>query len=154
MALFLPDPQLHSGKRSTMSKAQLCAADFRTSSVRPPTRYTNKLKELMLSDGGTITAPSGKTYRVNGEHLPGKVSDYELDHLINLAIGGHPENPENLWMEPWEKKGRKLAPVGFGAETKDVLENRLRRAVCKGTLGITKAQDEIAADWMTAKALP
>jgi hypothetical protein len=153
-ALFLPDPVLHPGKRSTMTKAQLCDPSFRTAHVRPSTSYTNKLKALMLGDGGTVKAPSGTTYRVTGEHLPGALADYELDHLINLAIGGNPEDPKNLWMEPWERKGRKLASVGYGAETKDVLENRLRRELCRGGIGIQKAQAEIARNWMSAKALP
>lgn len=154
MALFLPDPDLHPGKRSSMTTAQLCDPSFRTGSVRPTTSYTNKVKVLMLGNGGSISAPSGTNYRVKGEHLPGAVGDYELDHLINLAIGGHPEDPKNLWMEPWEKKGRRLAPIGYGAETKDVLENRLRREVCNGTIGITVAQRQISVDWTTAKAVP
>jgi hypothetical protein len=153
LALVVPDPALHPGARNTsVTKGQLCSADYKTSDVRPPTSYTNRLKQLELGDGGTIVGPSGKTYTVTGEHLPGAIADYELDHLISLELGGNPEDPANLWMEPWERKGAHLAAPGQGAESKDVVEGRLHRAVCGlGSLTLSKAQDEIASDWMTAR---
>lgn len=151
--LFLPDPTLHPGTVNvSFTKVQLCAPDFKTSSVRPPTSYTNRLKALEFGNGGPITAPSGKTYIVTGEHLTGSVQDYELDHLISLEIGGDPEDPANLWMEPWERRGSDhLAPAGRGAESKDIIENRLHREVCAGTMSLADAQHEIATDWTTAK---
>jgi hypothetical protein len=150
-ALFLPDPSLHPGVISDLSETTLCSGTFTTKSVRPPVSYTNKLKQLELGDGGPITGPSGTTYQVVGEHLPGAISDYELDHLVSLELGGNPEDPKNLWMEPWERKGLKLAPTGRGAESKDVVENRLHREVCAGTITLGDAQHEIATDWTTAR---
>ena len=152
-AAYLPDRTLHPGAvNTTLPVEQLCAAGFTTSSIRPPVSYTDKLKALELGDGGSITAPSGATYTVVGEHLPGTVADYELDHLIALEIGGNPEDPKNLWMEPWERRGPDhLAAVGQGAESKDVVENRLHREVCAGTVTLPDAQHEIASDWATAK---
>jgi hypothetical protein len=128
----------------------LCASGFTTKSVRPPTSYTNKLKKLEIGDGGPITAPDGTNYQVTGEHLPGTISDYELDHLVSLEIGGNPVDPKNLWLEPWERRGARFLTAGEGAESKDVIENRLHREVCAGTLPLQQAQQEIATDWTTA----
>jgi hypothetical protein len=81
----------------------LCSSGFTTKSVRPPTSYTNKLKNL-------------------------EIGDYELDHLISLEIGGNPVDPKNLWLQPWERRGARFLPAGEGAESKDVIENRLHRS--------------------------
>ena len=150
-ALTLPDPQLHPGATNTaLTQAQLCAAGFSTSTIRPPVSYTDQLKRLELGTGGSIRAPSGKVYAVVGEQLPGTVADYELDHLISLELGGNPEDPANLWMQPWERKADHLAAPGQGAESKDVVENRLHREVCAGTIALADAQHEIATDWTSA----
>ncbi len=127
------------------------APRYSTKTVRPSTSYTNRLKQLELGAGGTIKGPSGRSYTVMGEHLPGTIADYELDHLISLQLGGNPEDPANLWMEPRERKGTHLASPGVGAESKDVVEGRLHREVCKtGQLVLPQAQQEIATNWMTA----
>ncbi len=151
-AVYLPDPTLHPGAvDAALGTSELCAAGFTTKSIRPPVSYTSKLKDLELGSGGQITAPSGTVYTVVGENLPGTVADYELDHLVSLEIGGNPEDPKNLWMQPWENRGPDhLAPPGRGAESKDVLENRLHREVCAGTIALADAQREIATDWTTA----
>ncbi len=149
---LLPDHALHPGAVSAgVTAAQLCAVGFSTRVFRPPVSYTNRLKTLELGGGGTITGPSGAIYTVTGEHLPGAVSDYELDHLISLEIGGNPEDPRNLWMEPWERRGAHLAPTGQGAESKDLVENRLHREVCSGTITLAEAQTEVAGNWETAR---
>jgi hypothetical protein len=152
--LVFPDRTLHPGAiNPNIDSVGLCSTGFRTSTIRPPVSYTDKLKQLELGGGGTITVPGGgPTYVVTGEHLPGKISDYELDHLIPLEIGGNPTDPRNLWMQPWERKGSPaLAAAGQGAESKDVVENRLHREVCNGTITLERAQGEIATDWETAK---
>lgn len=146
---IVQDPVLHPGAtHPDLTKAQLCGDEFRTSQVRPPTSYTNKVKKLMLGDGGDIKAPNGRTYTVVGEHLPGSIGDYELDHLISLQIGGHPVDPRNLWMQPWTKTGS--LKVERGAEEKDKIENALRRQVCKRGMPLAEAQRRIADDWRTA----
>ncbi len=153
-AILRPDPILHDGKVDTpkrYTQGDLCAATFHTTNVRPSTSYTNKLKALELGDGGTIVAPTGVTYQITGEHLPGTVADYELDHLISLELGGDPTDPHNLWLQPWERKGRKFASTGSGAESKDLVENRLHREVCASTISLADAQKQIASDWLNAK---
>lgn len=146
---YLPDPDLHPGKKdSRVTKTQLCSKSYRTGTVRPPTSYTNRLKQLELARGrATIKAPNGRTYTVHGEGLPGTAKDYELDHIISLQLGGHPDDPANLWMQPWERKGARLADPGYGAESKDVLESRLKREVCNRGMALSEAQRLISTDW-------
>lgn len=145
---YLPDPTLHPGAANPgLTQAQLCGPGFHTVTIRPPVSYTDHLKRLELGTGGTIIGPSGTAYKVTGEQLPGTVGDYELDHLISLELGGNPEDPANLWMQPWERHGARLAATGRGAESKDVIENRLHRSICAGKTTLTAAQKAIAADW-------
>ena len=49
----------------------ICVSGW-TKTVRPPTSYTNKIKRTLM-----ITL-----------HLPGKASDYELDHELSIEDGG------------------------------------------------------------------
>ncbi len=67
-------------------------------------------------------------------------SDYEIDHLIPLAIGGA-NVVANLWPQPWVE-----------ADEKDVLEVELQRRVCHGLLSQAEAQREVADDWTAAYA--
>jgi hypothetical protein len=108
----------------------ICVNGF-TKGIRPPESYTSALKRQQLAD----------------ESLPGNPSDYEEDHLISLELGGAPKDPENLWPEPWEKRGSKLANPGTGAESKDKVENETNHLVCSGALSLSDAQTRIASDW-------
>jgi Excalibur calcium-binding domain len=94
-------------------KRTICRTGW-TSTIRPPTSYTDplKLKELRAyGEGGR--SPSG----------------FELDHLISLELGGAPSDPRNLWPESHKNSYRK-----------DGLENSLRAKVCAGSIGLAKAQ--------------
>lgn len=90
-----------------------------TATVRPPVTYTGPLKAKLFAD----------------EHAPGKISDYELDHMVALELGGAPRDTANLWLQPWNG--------AQGAHAKDLAENRLRAAVCAGQLTLVEAQAEI-----------
>ena len=57
--------------------------------------------------------------------------DFEVDHLIPLAIGGA-NSKSNLWAQPWPE-----------ARIKDKLEVKLQHAVCHGVITIKQAQDSI-----------
>jgi hypothetical protein len=101
----------------------ICVAGY-TARVRPPTSYTTPLKRtLMIAYGYAVQA----------------VSDYELDHLISLELGGAPRDAANLWPEPWTGNSN--------ARQKDVVENALHSQVCRGALSLADAQREIATDW-------
>jgi hypothetical protein len=66
-------------------------------------------------------------------------SDFELDHLISLELGGAPSDPRNLFPEPY-------APEP-GARQKDTVENRLNDEVCSGEISLATAQRRIL-DWV------
>lgn len=97
-----------------------------TATIRPPASYTNRLKLAQMAELG----------------LHGPPSSLEEDHLISLEIGGAPRDPNNLWPQRWHGP--------FNAHQKDVLENRLHRLVCAGTITLAQAQHEIATDWVAS----
>ena len=84
-----------------------------TRTVRPPTTYTNVLKERGLAQYG----------------LRGPPSRFQEDHLISLELGGDPTDPRNLWPEPYPR-----------ASAVDRIENELNGRVCSGSLTLADAQ--------------
>ena len=62
----------------------------------------------------------------------------EFDHLIPRSLGGA-DDIRNLWPQPWKE-----------AKRKDVLEVKLGRLVCAGTISLVDAQHAIATDWTKA----
>lgn len=109
----------------------ICTSGY-TKTVRPPVRITNKIKVA--------------TFAAYGIHTDSP-NDYELDHLISLELGGAPADEKNLWPEPWESHGHKVAAHGTGAETKDKVETWLKRQVCAGKMSLDEAQKKIATNW-------
>ena len=101
----------------------ICVSGY-TKSVRPATSYTNGVKKKLMREAGIDAA---------------RVGDYELDHIVPLALGGHPRKLSNLMLQPWEGE--------HGAKMKDLLERRLNSLVCHGKLDLTDAQVCIARDW-------
>jgi hypothetical protein len=101
----------------------ICVSGY-TKSVRPASSYTNGVKKKLLREAGIDEA---------------RIGDYELDHIVPLALGGHPRKLSNLMLQPWEG--------AHGAKSKDGLEVRLQSLVCHGTLDLTDAQVCIARDW-------
>jgi hypothetical protein len=84
-----------------------------TTTVRPPTEYTNTLKARQMPLYGESGSPS----------------DYQEDHLISLELGGNPTDPKNLWPEPYPR-----------ASDVDRIENQLNDQVCSGELTLAEAQ--------------
>lgn len=123
-----PDPKCTPGAidpRVTQSniKSTICVSGY-TKTVRPSTSITDPIKiERMKAYGDT-----------------GLSSNYELDHLIPLELGGNPSSVKNLWPEPWY--------VNNGASEKDKFENYLHTQVCSGKMSLGTAQFEIASNWM------
>jgi len=93
-------------------KSTICVHGW-TKTIRPPTSYTNDLKERQMRE-----------YRVGGS-----LSDYQEDHLISLELGGHPTDPRNLWPEPYPR-----------ASEVDSIENELNAQVCSGDRSLESAQ--------------
>lgn len=105
----------------------ICNRDWSTKSVRPPAHYTNTLKLEQIREYGDAD---------DNPH------DYEEDHLIPLELGGSPDDPRNLWPEPYDTS----IPDG-GAKSKDRVESFLHKQVCSGGISLRDAQLEIANDW-------
>jgi hypothetical protein len=55
-----------------------------TAKIRPPVAYTNLLKTSQMIEYGETGLPS----------------ELEEDRLINLGIGGAPQDPHNLFPQP------------------------------------------------------
>jgi hypothetical protein len=84
-----------------------------TSTIRPPTSYTDALKRKQMRQYGET----------------GSLSGYQEDHLISLELGGDPTDPRNLWPEPYPR-----------AAAVDAIENELNAEVCSGRLTLARAQ--------------
>ena len=97
----------------------ICVSGF-TRTVRPAWHITEAIKRQRMVELG----------------LPGKLSDYELDHLIPLELGGCGDCQTNLWMERFRD-----------ALQKDQVERYLNREVCRGRLSLAEAQKLVAQDW-------
>ena len=98
-------------------------------SVRPASAYTQGVKAKLLREAG-----------LDKSRMP----DFELDHIVPLALGGHPRKLANLRLQPWEGE--------HGAKRKDALENRLHNLVCRRELTLGEAQSCIAEDWEACAA--
>ena len=111
-------------KQSTI-RTTICVSGW-TATVRPPTSYTNRLKVQGIRDYG---------------YADKRLSSYEEDHLVPLAVGGSPRSPKNLWPERYAGK--------WGARVKDKLERFLQRRVCDGTIRLSTARRAFR-DWKFA----
>lgn len=69
-------------------------------------------------------------------------TEFEVDHLISLQLGGD-NSTQNLWPQAYRTRP-------FNAIEKDKLENRLHWLVCHGRMSLRAAQHEIATDWIAA----
>lgn len=129
----LPDPDTTPGAinpevNQETVRSTICVRGW-TRTVRPPQAYTSALKRQQLAALGYVDQ---------------RMSDYELDHLVPLELGGAPYDPRNLWPEP-----RTIAD-GWTADVKDELENNLNRRVCSGQIRLAEAQQAIATNWIVA----
>jgi hypothetical protein len=106
----------------------ICRSGY-TKSVRPATNYSNGVKKKLMREAGIDVT---------------RIGDFELDHIVPLALGGHPRKLSNLMLQPWDGER--------GAKIKDVLEVRLQSLVCHGELDLTDAQICIAQDWEACAA--
>lgn len=125
----LPDPNCTPGATNPqVSDATLystvCKKGY-SASIRPPREITDAEKRA-----------NAAAYDYSGS-----LADTEFDHLIPLALGGDPNDPRNLWVEPTASPN-----------PKDTVEFRLIQLVCQRKASLADAQAAIAADWTTAVA--
>ncbi|MFF7358345.1 hypothetical protein ACFZA1_37820 [Streptomyces filipinensis] len=112
-------------------KSTVCRKGGYTSGVRPSAYVTGKEKRLNAASYG----------------FTGYMGDAEYDHLISLQLGGDPNDPRNLWVEPADPDHRKGAGVN---NKKDPVETKLHTALCAGKITLAQAQQAIVTDWTTA----
>jgi hypothetical protein len=105
----------------------ICTSSY-TRLIRPSSGITNKIKKQMMIDAGLN---------------PLKAWQYELDHIIPLAIGGHQNHSSNFMLQLWDDEEA-------GAKKKDKLEVRLQCLVCTGAIELRPAQEAIYGDWQAA----
>ncbi|MFD7907729.1 hypothetical protein ACFV4F_31050 [Kitasatospora sp. NPDC059722] len=134
----LPDPNCTPGATSpAVTQANLndtvCKPGGYTSGIRPPANITGKEK-----------AENAKSYGYTGP-----MGDAEYDHLISLQLGGDPNDPRNLWVQP---PSPDHVPGKGPNNPKDTVETHLHTALCKGQATLAAVQQAIAADWTTAEA--
>lgn len=123
----LPDPACTPGATNPQVTADtlystVCKKGY-SASIRPPREITDAEKR-------DSAAAYGYT---------GSLADTEYDHLIPLALGGDPNDPRNLWVEP-----------NASPNHKDDVEFRMIQLVCQRRVELADAQAAMAADWTTA----
>lgn len=106
----LPDPRVTPGAvdaHVTQANIQetICVPGY-ARSVRPPYSIMGRLKAQAM----------------RRDHPGERFGEYEFDHLVALSIGGAPDDPRNLWLEP--------RLVRWSADAKDELEYALWVDVC------------------------
>ncbi|MFD9796811.1 hypothetical protein ACFWXK_38360 [Streptomyces sp. NPDC059070] len=133
----LPDPKCTPGALNpkvtqATVKTTVCTSGY-TGTIRPPV---------------SVTGPE-KTANARSYGYTGPMGDSEYDHLVSLVLGGDPDDPRNLWVEPPSPDHK---PGGGPNNPKDVVESKLSKAVCSGKVQLNAAQTAIATDWTTALA--
>ena len=106
----------------------------------------------VLTTDKTVVCKTGytKTVRAVSESTKKKVfveygipysqhSNYEVDHLISLELGGG-NDISNLWPEN--------STIKNGSLSKDNFENYLHNQVCSGKMTLDEAQKEISSNWV------
>jgi len=102
----------------------ICKATWSTQSIRPPSANISAVKTQIMARYGLQGQPASR---------------FELDRLIPIELGGSSFDLMNLWPQALDRHP--------GAREKDVVEHYLRLQVCAGKLTLSKAQDQIVADW-------
>ena len=130
--LPLPDPACTPGVTNpdvtqATIHSTICVSGW-TSTIRPPTSYTNKLKAQGIIDYG---------------YSDTSMSDYEEDHFLALEDGGSPTSPQNLWPEPHAGDANSY--------NKDGVETKVKNAICNGTVTLADAQRAMLTNWTTAE---
>lgn len=127
----LPDPHCTPGAlnpkvtQATL-RTTICRSGY-TSSIRPPQQITSREK-----------AANARSYGYTGSLHTG-----EYDHLISLELGGDPNDPRNLWVEPNDR------PAATSTNnSKDAVENAAHTAICAGRLPLDTVRTAIATDWV------
>jgi hypothetical protein len=126
----LPDPSCTPGATNPKVTPEtlattICRSGY-TKSIRPSKAITEAEKRASAAAYG----------------YTGPMSGVEYDHLVPLELGGDPNDPRNLWVQP-----------SASPNAKDATESKLHELVCAGAVALTAAQEAIATDWTTAMGI-
>jgi hypothetical protein len=103
----------------------ICVPGY-TKAVRPSTNITYFIKQKLLKRSGRDRA---------------EAFQYKLDHIVPVALGGHPSKIENFELQRRGAASRKR---------KSEIEAKLHCLVCSGEVGLADAQREFSNDWEAA----
>ena len=117
----LPDSACSPGAVLTTDTKVICKSGY-TKTVRNVTEATKK----------KVFKEYGIPYSLR--------SNYEVDHIISLELGGS-NDISNLYPESYTIKDN--------ARIKDKFENYLHKQVCDGKMDIVETQRQISSDWLT-----
>lgn len=82
--------------------------------------------------------------RLAERDYPGQpASNFQIDQLVPISLGGAPMDARNLWLMPWTGPDN--------AENKDQLERVLNAMVCARQVPLASAQQAIARNWIDLK---
>ena len=129
--------------------ARRCTPGALNPKVKPSTLATTICKPGYASrirPPPSVTAVEKRANAVS-YHYRGSLIQAEYDHLIPLELGGDPNDPRNLWVEPPSPRHK---PSQTYHNPKDSVENKARSLVCKGRVPLAAMQRAIAANWTTA----
>lgn len=121
--VLLPDPAFTPGAVLAVDTSVVCRPGYATRQ-----RQQDSLTLVKLH------------YSIRKLYAPAAYGRQQYDHLVPIELGGASVKA-NLWEQPY------IVP---GALQKDLLENKLHRLVCNGTLSLVLAQQLIIADWYAA----
>src|SRR5664279_893583 len=113
-----PDPALTPGAANPQItqgniRDTICSPAWSTKLIRPPGKYTSKLKRKQLREYGDtvhqtraelINPDTGKLDTTRCVAHSDNMACYEEDHLISLEAGGHPTDPKNLFPEAYNTR--------------------------------------------------
>ncbi len=116
----LPDSACTPGAVLTTNTSTICKVG-----------YTKTVRDVSTSEKKQVFSEYGIPWSLH--------SNYEVDHLISLELGGN-NDISNLWPES--------SVIKNGSLTKDKLENSLHAQVCSGKMSIGEAQREISTNWL------
>ena len=138
-------------KHSALHTAKTAAVSSERGVEPDPTLTPGAMRRVAISDvcsmphedvvGEVSTSLRQEVFQEYGI-ANARANDYEIDYLIAPGLGGV-EDIHNLWPEPYTSRM-------WNARAKDALEERLHELVCAGKLDLSKAQRDIATDWIAA----
>ena len=120
---IMPNPVKTPGDTLSVTKSDICVPG-----------YSKKVRDVPES----VKRQDYVSYGITS-HQP---HEYEVDHLISLELGGS-NSIKNLWPQSY-------VTTPYNMHVKDVLENKLHKLVCDGTLDLKVAQRAIATDRIEA----